>query len=100
MFLIVLAGLYFNDSNLVLFFNDEIQLLFAILVVIMKRVAIGRQGTSYIVLRKRPFIDANITTEYLKLNAFKENTSQQSRINHVQLVQLSILCSLKRKFKG
>ena len=44
MFLIVLAGLYFNDSNLVLFFNDEIQLLFAILVVIMKRVAIGRQG--------------------------------------------------------
>ena len=36
MFLVFLARLHFNDSNLVLFLNDEIEFLLAVLVVIVE----------------------------------------------------------------
>ena len=62
MFLVFLARLHFNDSNLVLFLNDEIEFLLAVLVIVVQGDSLGRQGTSHIILRQRTQREAQMPT--------------------------------------
>ena len=96
----IVARFDFYDADGVALFDDEIQFLLALAVVVMQGDTVGRQRASHKIFGQRAFVDINVAVHHFELQSFQQHSAEQSGIDQIEFVEFSVFRGFKGQFKS